>query len=126
MPEFIYTLRGVRKAHGDKVILNDVTLSFLPGAKIGVVGLGYVGLPLACEFAKAEFPVTGFEVDAAKVRELQKGRSYIADVPSRDLIPLLRRKKLFATTDATFPSLQSWKSRRRWSISKKFLQHVTV
>ena len=38
MPEFIYTLRGVRKAHGDKVILNNVTLSFLPGAKIGVVG----------------------------------------------------------------------------------------
>jgi ATP-binding cassette ChvD family protein len=38
MPEFIYTLRAVRKAHGDKVILDDVTLSFLPGAKIGVVG----------------------------------------------------------------------------------------
>src|SRR6201993_1736368 len=38
MPEFIYTLRGVRKAHGDKVILDNVTLSFLPGAKIGVVG----------------------------------------------------------------------------------------
>src|SRR5215469_12182121 len=38
MPEFIYSLRHVRKAHGDKVILNEVTLSFLPGAKIGVVG----------------------------------------------------------------------------------------
>ena len=38
MPEFIYTMRAVRKAHGDKVILNDVTLAFLPGAKIGVVG----------------------------------------------------------------------------------------
>jgi len=38
MPEFIYTLRGVRKAHVDKVILDNVTLSFLPGAKIGVVG----------------------------------------------------------------------------------------
>src|ERR1700757_2979028 len=38
MPEFIYTLRGVRKAHGDKVVLDNVTLSFLPGAKIGVVG----------------------------------------------------------------------------------------
>jgi ATP-binding cassette ChvD family protein len=38
MPEFIYQMRGVRKAHGDKVILIDVTLSFLPGAKIGVVG----------------------------------------------------------------------------------------
>ena len=38
MPEFIYQMRAVRKAHGDKVILDDVTLSFLPGAKIGVVG----------------------------------------------------------------------------------------
>ena len=38
MPEFIYQMRAVRKAHGDKVILNDVTLAFLPGAKIGVVG----------------------------------------------------------------------------------------
>ena len=38
MPEFIYTMRAVRKAHGDKVILDDVTLAFLPGAKIGVVG----------------------------------------------------------------------------------------
>jgi ATPase subunit of ABC transporter with duplicated ATPase domains len=38
MAEFIYTLAKARKAHGDKVILDDVTLSFLPGAKIGVVG----------------------------------------------------------------------------------------
>src|SRR5947209_8008034 len=38
MPEFIYQMRAVRKAHGDKVILNDVTLAFLPGAKIGVLG----------------------------------------------------------------------------------------
>src|SRR5689334_4364631 len=38
MPEYIYTMQRVRKAHGDKVILDDVTLSFLPGAKIGVVG----------------------------------------------------------------------------------------
>ena len=38
MAEYIYTMRKVRKAHGDKVILDDVTLSFLPGAKIGVVG----------------------------------------------------------------------------------------
>jgi ATPase subunit of ABC transporter with duplicated ATPase domains len=38
MAEYIYTLKKARKAHGDKVILDDVTLSFLPGAKIGVVG----------------------------------------------------------------------------------------
>jgi len=38
MAEFIYTMKKARKAHGDKVILDDVTLMFLPGAKIGVVG----------------------------------------------------------------------------------------
>ncbi len=38
MAQFIYTMQKVRKAHGDKVILDDVTLAFLPGAKIGVVG----------------------------------------------------------------------------------------
>src|ERR1022692_462919 len=38
MPEFIYQMHAVRKAHGDKVILDNVTLAFLPGAKIGVVG----------------------------------------------------------------------------------------
>src|ERR1700691_2306822 len=43
MPEFIYQMRAVRKAHGDKVILDDVTLSFLPGAKIGVVGPNGMG-----------------------------------------------------------------------------------
>jgi len=43
MAEFIYTLRGVRKAHGDKVVLDEVTLSFLPGAKIGVVGPNGMG-----------------------------------------------------------------------------------
>src|SRR5438309_11496169 len=43
MPEFIYQMRAVRKAHGDKVILDGVTLAFLPGAKIGVVGLNGMG-----------------------------------------------------------------------------------
>src|SRR5947209_11812860 len=43
MPEFIYQMRAVRKAHGDKVILDNVTLAFLPGAKIGVVGPNGMG-----------------------------------------------------------------------------------
>ena len=47
---------------------------------IGVLGLGYVGLPLACEFAKVGFAVTGFEVDPAKVKSLLAGKSYIGDI----------------------------------------------
>ncbi|CAG0980974.1 UDP-N-acetyl-D-glucosamine dehydrogenase [Myxococcaceae bacterium] len=68
-------------------------------ARMGVVGLGYVGLPLAMEFAKEGFRVTGFELDGEKVRILEEGRSYIEDVPSAD-IARAREKGLFdATTD---------------------------
>jgi len=54
-------------------------------AKIGVIGLGYVGLPLAVEFAKEGFDVTGFDIDAWKVGEINAGRSYILDVKSEDV-----------------------------------------
>jgi UDP-N-acetyl-D-glucosamine dehydrogenase len=49
-------------------------------AKVGVLGLGYAGLPLACSFAEAGFQVTGFDVDDSKVQELRRGRSYIAHI----------------------------------------------
>src|ERR1700690_4324085 len=68
-------------------------------AHLGVIGLGYVGLPLACEFAKAGFTVTGFEVDPSKVKSLSKGTSYIGDVESALVKELVRSKKLTATSD---------------------------
>jgi len=68
-------------------------------ARVGVVGLGYVGLPLAVEFAKAGFEVTGLEVAETKVSEVNAGRSYIQDVPTAELEPLVRSGKLRATTD---------------------------
>src|SRR5438045_3739903 len=77
----------------------------LRSARIGVLGLGYVGLPLACEFAQKGFSVIGFDVDEAKIRELRHGRSYIADIPTESLAPLIKNKKLFATTD--FSALKS-------------------
>ena len=49
-------------------------------ARVGVIGLGYVGLPLAVEFATSGFNVTGFDVDTSKVDEINAGRSYILDV----------------------------------------------
>ena len=51
-------------------------------AKIGIIGLGYVGLPLVIEFCKAGFKVTGFDVDPRKVDLLKKGKSYIKHISS--------------------------------------------
>ena len=67
-------------------------------ARIGVVGLGYVGLPLSVEFAEAGFRVLGIDVDAAKVRNIRAGRSHVEDVPS-DVVARLARKKLLSAQD---------------------------
>jgi UDP-N-acetyl-D-glucosamine dehydrogenase len=68
-------------------------------ARVGVVGLGYVGLPLAVEFAKAGFAVTGIDVSQAKTERVNLGDSYVGDVPSDALAPLVESGKLRATTD---------------------------
>jgi UDP-N-acetyl-D-glucosamine dehydrogenase len=68
-------------------------------ARSGVVGLGYVGLPLAVEFAQAGFPVTGIDIDQAKVDALNRGESYIQDVPTSVVQPLVASGKLRATSD---------------------------
>ena len=60
-------------------------------AHIGVIGLGYVGLPLAVTFAQAGYQVTGIDVDATKIESINRGNSYIEDIPSSVLAPLLRR-----------------------------------
>src|SRR4029450_1609418 len=54
-------------------------------AKIGIIGLGYVGLPLAVEFARKGFHVTGFDVDANKAIQINTGHTYIPDVSEVDL-----------------------------------------
>jgi UDP-N-acetyl-D-glucosamine dehydrogenase len=69
-------------------------------AHVVVVGIGYVGLPLVVEFARAGFRVTGYDKDPFKVTELAAGRSYIADVASSELAPALAEGRLAATTDA--------------------------
>jgi UDP-N-acetyl-D-glucosamine dehydrogenase len=66
-------------------------------ACLGVIGLGYVGLPLAVEFARAGFRVIGFDVDADKVGALTRGKSYVGDVPDAELKAV--RSRLHATTD---------------------------
>ncbi len=68
-------------------------------ARIGVIGLGYVGLPLAVEFADAGFPTLGFEIDRSKVDAILDKRSYILDVPGSDVDRLVSSGKLDATDD---------------------------
>ena len=68
-------------------------------ARIGVIGLGYVGLPLAVELGKAGFSVVGFDVDLSKVRTISEGRSYIGDVESSQVAELLEAGRLEATCD---------------------------
>ncbi len=68
-------------------------------AKVGIVGLGYVGLPLAVEFARAGFDITGIDVQQSKVEALNAGRSYVQDVPTEALRPHVESGKFRATTD---------------------------
>jgi len=68
-------------------------------AHVVVIGIGYVGLPLVAEFARAGFRTTGLDNDPEKVRLLNSGESYIADVPTSDLAPHVKTGRLDATTD---------------------------
>jgi UDP-N-acetyl-D-glucosamine dehydrogenase len=68
-------------------------------ARVGIVGLGYVGLPLAVEFARAGFQVTGIDISERKTRRVNAGDSYVGDIPSSTLAPLVAAGKIRATTD---------------------------
>ena len=68
-------------------------------ARVGVLGLGYVGLPLSVEFASGGLSVVGFDLSTAKVDAVNRGESYIKDVTSERLAPLTREKRLRASTD---------------------------
>jgi UDP-N-acetyl-D-glucosamine dehydrogenase len=68
-------------------------------ARIGVIGLGYVGLPLVVEFARAGFRVTGFDLDPGKIESLARGVSYIEDVPSDEVARLRAEGRIEADSD---------------------------
>src|SRR5512134_170619 len=68
-------------------------------ARVGVIGLGYVGLPLIVEFCLKGFDAIGFEVDETKTAEINSGRSYIVDVTSENVKKCVDEGRLTATTD---------------------------
>ena len=68
-------------------------------ARVSIVGLGYVGLPLAVEFARAGFEVIGLDVDQCKIDAINSGRSYIPGVKTEDVAELHAAGRLRATTD---------------------------
>ncbi|HWC00656.1 MAG TPA: nucleotide sugar dehydrogenase [Bryobacteraceae bacterium] len=68
-------------------------------ARVGIIGLGYVGLPLAVEFAKAGFSVTGIDIQESKVSGINQGSSHVQDVPSAELAEVVGAGRLRATSD---------------------------
>ena len=67
-------------------------------AKIGVIGLGYVGLPLAIEFVNAGYNVIGIDIDERKVRSINKGENYINDVDNDSLENAVKKNNLLVAT----------------------------
>ena len=68
-------------------------------ARVGVIGLGYVGLPLVVELSRAGFTATGVDLDQRKVETVMRGESYIPDVPTSDIAEFRKAGRLHATTD---------------------------
>ncbi|HKW12543.1 MAG TPA: nucleotide sugar dehydrogenase [Gemmatimonadaceae bacterium] len=81
--------------------MKDVLLKRIQdrSATVGIIGLGYVGLPLAIEFAKGGFKVIGYDVSERVTRGLMEGHSHIQDVPSAEVAKLVKQKLFEATTD---------------------------
>ena len=69
-------------------------------ARVGIIGLGYVGLPLALLFAREGFTVSGFDLDSDKVAKLRRGESYIRHIPATAIAGRVERKRFGATTDS--------------------------
>ncbi len=73
-------------------------------ARVGIIGLGYVGLPLALAFAKAGFSITGLDIDINKIEQLNHGKSYIRHISSEDIRSLIEKNLLQVSTDFSLVS----------------------
>src|SRR6516225_5287287 len=85
------TKTGVSAGLGQAIIARSAT--------VGVIGLGYVGLPLAAAIARAGFPTIGFDVDVAKIHQLNSGKSHIDAVNSEYLSELIGKSRFRATSE---------------------------
>ncbi len=91
--------------HLENVLADELRQRLLDRtARIGVIGLGYVGLPLTVAFGDSGFEVVGFDVDPAKVERLNKGESYIRHIPSQSIGQLVKQGRFRATAD--YPELR--------------------
>src|SRR5689334_2006105 len=70
-----------------------------PNAKIAIVGLGYVGLPLAIQFARSNVSVVGLDIDQSKVDAVNNGHSYIKHIASKTIVEVLKAQRLSASSD---------------------------
>ncbi|MHB8905126.1 MAG: nucleotide sugar dehydrogenase, partial [Melioribacteraceae bacterium] len=68
-------------------------------AKVGIIGLGYVGLPLALEFSLKGFMTIGFDIDSKKIPLLNSGKSYIKHIGGEKVLQAVQSKNFYATTD---------------------------
>ena len=91
MPEAILTAAAAAATLKEKIRSRQ--------ARVGIVGLGYVGLPLAVEFAKAGFSVTGIDLSEEKTRRVNAGESYVGDISTATLSELVKAGKIAATSD---------------------------
>src|SRR5438067_9289942 len=81
--------------------MSDELLKKISGrrATVGIIGMGYVGLPLAVAFGRGGLRVIGFDVDGTRVENINAGHSHIPDVPTEQVVTLVAQGKLEATTD---------------------------
>lgn len=92
---------SIRKADGAEIALTLSNKIDQHTASIGIVGLGYTGLPLAIAFAKTGLTVTGIDIDAGRVQSVNSGCSYLEDISDADIESALSSGLLHATADAS-------------------------
>jgi len=97
--KMLYSLAGEKLCLVVKDKKTNQIVGYSLTAKVGVIGLGYVGLPLAVEKAKAGFTVLGFDIQKHKVDKINRGENYIGDVVSEELSTLTQNGHLSATAD---------------------------